>query len=99
MCKVLPDGPSQLAGGSFQLLLGKEGREQLSQGMAAALPNGDGSLGQETPAQQLLALLSGCCVCPMDGFFLWERFPGDAVQRKSSPGGWEWQEKPSRAKL
>lgn len=101
VCRVIPDGPSQLAAGSSQLLLGKEGREQLSEGIAAALPNGDGSLGQETPAQQLLALLSCCCVCPMDGFFQWKRFPGDAVWRKSSPGGWQWkgQGKPSRAGL
>lgn len=101
VCRVIPDGPSQLAAGSSQLLLGKEGREQLSEGIAAALPNGEGSLGQETPAQQLLALLSCCCVCPMDGFFQWKRFPGDAVWRKSSPGGWQWEGhgKPSRAGL
>lgn len=71
MCRVIPDGTSQL-------LLGKESRElQLSEGIAAALPNGKRSPGQETPPQQFLTLPSCCSVCPMGCCFVlgcwWEK--------------------------
>lgn len=88
VCRVIPDGTSQLAGGSCQLLFGKqEDREQLSEGPAHVRGNcrGNGSPGQEAAAQQLLVLLSCCCVSVTDCSFS-ERKSWDAVWEKSCLG-------------
>lgn len=77
VCRVIPDG------GSSQLLLGKrEGREQLSAGIAAALPNGNGSPGQETPASSSSLSSAAAVSVP------WVLFSvGEVSWRKSRLGG------------
>lgn len=92
VCRVIPDGTSQLAGGSCQLLFGKqEDREQLSEGNA----EGMGARGRkQLPSSSLFS--SAAAVSVSQIVHSVRESPG--MLSGKSPV-WEGEEKPSRARL